>query len=490
MPAPLSLLPPLNAPVERTLRLSEVISALTYALDLTEGQPMGHALRSCLIGMRIADEIGLPRAAQSDLYYALLMKDAGCSTNASKMHQILGSDEIRAKRDVKTTDWSKVGWESLQYALGHVKPGAPFLERMRALYALAANRERNAREMIKMRCERGASIARRLGLSEGTAEAIHSLDELWNGRGQPEGLQGETIPLLSRVMGLAQSVDVFYIEQGANSARDMARLRSGRWFDPALVQAFLSVEARGDLWPEVDRAHELVPSLEVDAQVWEATESVLDRVCMAFADIIDAKSPFTYRHSTGVAGAAVAIGQTLGVSASELYALRRAALLHDIGKLSVPNSILDKPGKLDAAEWEVVKNHPMYSYEILRRAPGLTAYSEIAASHHEKLDGTGYFRGYGAEQLSRQARILVIADIFDALHAKRPYRDALPAEKVLSIMEADVPRALDPECFEALRASHAAAGSIAGDLLRLSHNIDEHQEPTAAAEPARGRISE
>ena len=148
---------------------------------------MGHSARSCVLGMYIAREIGLPLEAQGNLYYALLMKDAGCSTNASRMFQIFGTDDIAAKRDVKTTDWTRLGWESLEYALTHVRTGAPFLERVRGLFELAVNQERNAREVVQIRCERGADIARRIGLPEATAEAIHSLDELVEWRGPSAG---------------------------------------------------------------------------------------------------------------------------------------------------------------------------------------------------------------------------------------------------------------------------------------------------------------
>src|ERR1700676_3093565 len=125
-----------------TVRVSQIISALSYALDLTEGRPMGHSVRSCILGMRLAGHIGVPVADQPDLFYALLLKDAGCSSNASKLFHILAADEIRAKRDVKLTDWTKVGWESLQYALTHVATGAPFLERVRTLIQVAAKQQK------------------------------------------------------------------------------------------------------------------------------------------------------------------------------------------------------------------------------------------------------------------------------------------------------------------------------------------------------------
>src|SRR6202451_350046 len=180
-----------------TLRVSQIISTLSYALDLTEGRPMGHSVRTCILGMRLADHIGLPASDKGNLFYALLLKDAGCSSNASRLFHILAADEIRAKRDVKLTDWTRVGWESLQYALTHVATGAPFLERVRTLVRVAARQQKESCELVKIRCERGASIARRIGFSEPVALAIHSLDEQWNGRGYPEGLREQEIPEFS-----------------------------------------------------------------------------------------------------------------------------------------------------------------------------------------------------------------------------------------------------------------------------------------------------
>ncbi len=457
------------------IRVAEVISALSFALDLTEGQPMGHSVRSCVFGMRLAEEIGVPLAMRSDLYYALLMKDAGCSSNAARMVQILGTDDIKAKGDVKTTDWTRVGWESLQYALSHVRTGAPFLERVRALFSVAINQKENAKALVQIRCERGAAIARRIGFSEATATAIHSLDELWNGTGQPDGLRGEEIPLFSRIMSLAQTVTVFHTAQGAAAAVEVARKRSGRWFDPDLVKAFCSLAKKETLWADVEDAAKCVIKLEPPDGVLESTEANLDNICLAFADVIDAKSPFTYRHSAGVAGTAVAIGRTLAMSESEVTLLRRAALLHDIGKLSVSNSILDKPGKLTDAEWAVVRKHPDYSHQVLKRIPNFGDLSEIAASHHEKLDGSGYYRNLDAAHLSLPSRILVVSDIYDALAARRPYRDALPLETVIEIMRKDAPKALDSTCFDALKSSTEIGKSVTQDLLKLSANVQTLQ---------------
>jgi putative nucleotidyltransferase with HDIG domain len=377
-------------------------------------------------------------------------------------------------------DWTRTGWESIQYAVSHVKTGASFLERVRALFDMAVNQKANAKILHQMRCERGASVARKIGLSEESANAINCLNEHWNGLGQPQGLRGQEIPLLSRVMNVAQTADIFYSRGAtpdASGAVEIIRRRSKRWFDPAVVKGFCSVASRQTLWQDLDNANTRVLELEPSAESIELNDTTLDNICVAFAEVIDAKSPFTYRHSNGVAAAAVAISKTLSLSDGEVAFMRRAGLLHDIGKLSVPNTILDKPDKLTEGEWDVVRRHPFYSWEVLRRIPGFHDLAEIAAAHHEKLDGSGYFRKMTGETLSLRARILVVADIYDALAAKRPYRDALPLETVLGIIGKDVPRALDPSCFEALKFT----ADSAPDLLSKSSPLfttEEHHVKT------------
>jgi HD-GYP domain-containing protein (c-di-GMP phosphodiesterase class II) len=444
---------------ESTIRMSEIISALSYALDLTEGQPMGHSVRSCMIGMRIARQIGLPAGEQADLYYSLLLKDAGCSSNSSRLFHILNADEIRAKRDVKTTDWTRVGWESLHYALTHVASGQPFLERMQRLFQVAATQQRDSCDLVKIRCERGAHIAKKLGFADSVASGIQSLDEHWNGRGYPHGLRKTDVPIFSRIANLAQTLEVFHSARGPAAAIDAVRRRSGRWFDPELVKVAISLSATGALWLGLDERDVIQKALllEPEQRRMNADEDAIDNICSAFAEIIDAKSPFTYRHSNGVADAALDIGRCFGFSVRDLKLLRRAALLHDVGKLSVSNEILEKPGKLTAEEWKVVRDHPYHTFQILNRIPGFEDLAAEAAAHHEKLDGSGYWRGWNETQLSTFSRILVVADIFDALRAKRPYRDSLPLEKVFEIMRADSPRALDLPCLEALIATKTGA---------------------------------
>ncbi|HYW07235.1 MAG TPA: HD domain-containing phosphohydrolase, partial [Longimicrobium sp.] len=310
-------------------------------------------------------------------------------------------------------------------------------------------------ELVQTRCERGADIARMLELAEPTAEAIRALDEHWDGSGKPVGLQGDSIPLLARIASLAQTVDVFLTAFGRDAALAMASERSGRWFDPTLVRALESTRGDTAFW---ERLHE--PDLRADVAAVEpadrllvADEDRLDRIAEAFARVIDAKSPYTFRHSEGVAEYAVATARGLGFSAHELRELRRAALLHDIGKLGVSNLILDKPGRLTDEEMAAVRLHPEYTERILGRVARFRHLAWVAAAHHERMDGSGYHRGVRAGTLPIAARVLAVADVCEALSAARPYRDALPREEVLRIMRELVSTALCPESFSALEAA-------------------------------------
>ena len=142
----------------------------------------------------------------------------------------------------------------------------------------------------------------------------------------------------------------------------------------------------------------------------------------------------------------------LGVLPTRLRRLRRAATLHDIGKLGVSSAILEKPGKLDEAEWAVVRTHASHTQAILGRIGALADLAPIAASHHERLDGKGYPLGLEASALSRETRIITLCDVYDALTAERPYRAAMPVGRALEVMAGEVGGALDPEGFEALTA--------------------------------------
>jgi putative nucleotidyltransferase with HDIG domain len=294
-----------------------------------------------------------------------------------------------------------------------------------------------------------------LFLSETTALAIRSLDEHWDGRGMPDGLCGEEIPLAARILCLAQTVEVFHTDGGVKAARAMAKRRRGHWFDPALVDAFLGFCDDQEFWAALESP---------DVSEWEppdlalaGDDARLDRIAEAFAKVIDAKSPFTARHSERVAEIANGIAEVLGFDADERRILRRAGLLHDIGKLAVSNRILDKPGRLTDEEFQVVQTHPTHTLHILKRAPCFAPLAELAANHHEKLDGSGYPRSLGAEDLDLPMRVLAVADVYEALTADRPYRGPLSVDEALAIIELEVPHRLDAEVRRALEIHLSSA---------------------------------
>lgn len=437
-----------------SVSVAEVFSALSFALDITEGHPFGHALRTCLIGMRLAKRMGLPMVDQRDLYYALMLKDVGCSSNAARVFELFGGDERVAKRDLRQVDWANY-FKAARFALAHAAPGASWFERACRVAGLAAAGPREAARLVETRCVRGAGIVTRLGFSPQVAAALHALDEHWDGHGYPRGLRGPEIPLLARLMGLAQTLEVFSALEGPQAALEVACERSGRWFDPSLVGAAQEMESDLAHWCSLDEhaLQQAVRDCEPGDAALLAGPGTLDRIAEGFAAVVDAKSPYTATHSARVTDIAIGIAQHLELPDAELDELRRAGLLHDLGKLSIPNSILDKPGALSAEEWELVRLHPFFTQCVLERIRGFGSLAVVAGSHHERLDGRGYHRQLRGEAIPRGGRVLAVADMFEALTADRPYRPAMPEETALRILEGERGVGLDPECLDALIAT-------------------------------------
>jgi putative nucleotidyltransferase with HDIG domain len=434
------------------MRLSEAIGMLSYALDLTEGQPPGHCIRCCWIGLHIGRRLGLDTGRLSDLYYTLLLKDAGCSSNAARLWQLYGGDDRLVKHDYKTVD-SQSLLQLGQFVLHHSGPGEALRSRVQRVIQMVRHGDELATELIQTRCERGADIVRRIGFSDAVASGVYCLDEHWNGKGRSGGLRGDAIPLNARVALLAQVLDVFHTVGGPKAARDEARRRSGTWFDPTLVDALEAVASEPRFWEALgqDGLDARVAALEPVAHAVMIDEERLDIIAEAFADIIDAKSSFTGGHSRRVTRYADAVAEQLGLSASRRRWLRRGALLHDIGKLGVSSGILDKPGRLDAAELAAMQRHAVLSEEILLRLSVFRDLAPMAAAHHERLDGKGYPKGIGGDAIALETRIITVADIFDALTAGRPYRGPTPTGETLRIMDGDVGTAIDPRCLDALK---------------------------------------
>jgi HD-GYP domain-containing protein (c-di-GMP phosphodiesterase class II) len=450
------------------VRVSEVLAALSFALDLAESQPMGHALRTCLIGMRIAERLDLGLGSRRDLYYALLLKDMGGSSRSAGVFALFGGDDREAMHGLRRVDPTR-RFGVARVAMALDAPGRSWLARARRAAALVGRGPSAAQDLAEARSIHGGELVERMGLGARVAAAVRALDERWDGSGRPDGLVSGQVPMLARVVAVAQALESNATAGGAALALQVVRARSGRWFDPTVVEASRGME------PFLTEAcalggralHEAVAEAEPGGAALIAGPGTLDRIAQGFADAVDAKSPFTAEHSRRVTAQALRIARHLGFERAALDDLRRAALLHDIGKLSLPNAILDKPGPLTADEWDAVRMHPYYTQRVLEHVRGFERLARIAGAHHERLDGHGYHRGLRATALLPESRVLAVADVYDALTSERPYRPALPDPVALRLMEKDRGTGLCPEAFDALvdlleRDAEADGGEAAG----------------------------
>ena len=246
--------------------------------------------------------------------------------------------------------------------------------------------------------------------------AIRSLDEHWDGGGHPDGLAGDQIPLLARIMGLAQTVEVFWQKGGAEAACTVAAERDGAWFDPELVVALMTLRNDDTFWESL-RSKDLaaaVKLLEPHEMHRNADDAALDRLAEGFGQVIDAKSPWT--HSSGVADVSTGVAGVLGLDTERLREPRRERCsTTSASSASQPDP--RQARKLTSDELTQMRRHPEFTGQILGHVKVFSQFSEMAASHHERLDGRGYHRGISGRELSLEVRILAVADMHEALAA-------------------------------------------------------------------------
>lgn len=433
------------------VRLAEILGALSRALDLTEGQPPGHCVRGCWIGVNVGRQLGMNDTQLKDLYYTMLLKDLGCSSNAARVCELYLADDLSFKRDFKLVNGSLP--QVLRFVLSHTGANTDLAQRFRSIISVLQHGGELSRELIETRCQRGAEIVRQMHFSEQVAGGILDLDEHWDGGGKPLGRAGPDISLFARIALLAQVADVLHASRGRAAACAEIESRAGGWFDPAVVAAFAEVARSDAFWETLvrDDLEKIVLQMEPGQDAILADEEYLDDIAQAFARVIDAKSPFTSGHSERVALFTELIAEEMGLVGQRRRWLRRAALLHDIGKLGVSNSVLDKPGKLDESEWVAVRRHAELSEQILARISTFADVAKVAGAHHERLDGKGYPRGIKGDEIDLETRIVSTADVFDALTADRPYRAAMPASRALAILWEGAGLSHDARCIEALQ---------------------------------------
>ncbi len=407
--------PPLTAaspiPEVASQRLTELLSALSVVLDSAERRPDGHALRAGYLSARIAAELSLPDERRSTLLFAGLLSDVGTIGPA-------------AEPDPGATRSRRGG-----------------LSRYR----------RDTTPAYLSRPHRARAVVATLGLPATIADAVAAADERWDGRG-PGHTRGDTISRDGRLVALAAAVAATGPAASAADIDRMLRVERGRSLDPGLVDEVLRMGRKG-LWADLaapsllERLLDLEP---LDTIRW-THDGHLDSVAVAFADVVDTRTPRMGRHGRRVAAFAVRTGTELGLDTRVLTELRRAALLHDIGKLLVPIATLEKPAELTEAERRVVDEHARTGAAVLARSRAFARLAPLIVAHHERLDGNGMFPAVADESVALAARVVALSDRYEAMTAERPYRPLLSPSQVWSILDEVVGEPMSRVALRALR---------------------------------------
>jgi HD-GYP domain-containing protein (c-di-GMP phosphodiesterase class II) len=432
--------------------LPEVLAALTYALDLAAHEHSGYTLRTCIIGMNLARRLRLQRDQATDLFYALLLNGLGTSRERHATCEWMGMDEALCGHALRGFDWTRLGRTRIRFLMRYAFRDKSPVRRAFGIASLLSRRQ-IAPALQRRRSAAGIRLARKLGMSPGTMDALQGMDERWDGSGLPQGYVFEAVPLLSQICCVAQDLAAFGDTLSHADAVTLIERHSGRRYDPGVAVAVITTHESRTLWTGTDQEDLMAEVLARDPQPQSmpCDDDALEEICSSVADTIDSRSKYTTLHSHGVAQAATHIGVEMQLTEREMKTLRCAALLHDIGKLSVPAEVLDQEGPLTPAQRSAVRQSPMESYTILRRIRSFESIALLTKTHHERLDGSGYPDGLQDHQISRLARILAMADSYDALSSQRPFREDYAEAEVLQLLEAQIPQALDAATFEALK---------------------------------------
>lgn len=410
-----------------SLRLAEVVAALSLATDLGMGQPLEHALRSCILTVRLGETLGFCESDLRVAYYQALLRYIGCNMETHLLAAIVG-DELAFRLDFvplyygSTSEVFGLMVRSIRQANLGTSPLHLTQKIARGILAWP-----ELKESLYGHCQIASRFAARLGFEEAIEQALIQSFERWDGRGVPGQFKGEDIAPAVRLVTLAHDIIAFYRLGGVEATVAMARERKGTAHDPTMVEVFCRQATSLLAGLDDEPSWELVLSLEPGTCL-SLSEEQFDAACLALADFADVKSPYTLGHSRGVAELAAQAARHCGLPATDVVTIRRAGLVHDIGCVGVSTSIWSKPGPLSEREWERVRMHPYYTERILARPPALAHLGMLASLHHERLDGSGYHRGVPASLLSPAARILAAADVYHAMIELRSYRPAKTPE--------------------------------------------------------------
>jgi HD-GYP domain-containing protein (c-di-GMP phosphodiesterase class II) len=441
------------------LRLAELMASLSLAIDLGTGQPMEWVIRSTLLGVRLAEEMRLSEAEQSEVYYLSLLRHIGCTANAHSDAEMFG-DELQVAEGM-TLDMDDMP-AMLGFVLRSAGKTKPFPQRLQHIARLLSAGPGAAESNHTAHCEVAERLAAMLTFGEHTQKNLRQIYARWDGKGIPKNLKGESISLPARVIHIAQDAASFFHLGGLEMAVEVARNRSGRQFDPVLVDVFC--KRASDLCEGLDAASswDAILTAEPGAPL-TLSEKDFDSASQAVADFTDLKSPFTLSHSRHVAEVAEAAARYCRLPESDIAAIRRAGLIHDIGRVGVSASIWGKNGALTDAEWERVRLHPYYTERIFTRAESLAPLGALASQHHERVDGSGYHRRLPGMSLVQISRLLAAADAYCAMTELRPHRSALSPDQAAE------------ELRRESKASHLDAQAVDDVLSAAGHHIEKRR---------------
>jgi HD-GYP domain-containing protein (c-di-GMP phosphodiesterase class II) len=436
------------APLNDDVRLADLLAGLSLISDLGLGLPPENAMRSCLVGAALARKIDLHEREVADVFYTSLFQHIGCTGYAHETY-LVWIDDIAANRAARRTNFADPKDLFMSY-LPTLTRGMSARQRARVASNFFTKGPTFLKRFTTATCEVAAQTARRLGLSDGVQRGLHQVFEWWNGRGAPQGLKGDDIALVGRVAFVGGTAAEYDMLGGPELAIEAVRRRSGTIFDPAVADAFVTHAAEllevASIGDPRERLLEAEPK-----PVRLISEAQLPQVATVFGDIADLKIPFTHGHSAGVARLARAAGEKLGLDPTALLQLHVAALLHDLGRIGIPDVIWEKPGKLTTADWEQIRLHPYHSERILSCSPVLQPMAVLAGMHHERMDGSGYHRGCTAAQIPVPTRVLAAADVLQAMMQSRPHRDALTLDEAAERIHDEAREGrLDPDAVVAV----------------------------------------
>jgi HD-GYP domain-containing protein (c-di-GMP phosphodiesterase class II) len=452
---------PSSASSSTALPLSELLGVLSFGADLGMGQPMEHVLRQSMIALGLAERIGLGAEELDAVYFGSLLAWVGCHIDAYEQAKWFG-DETALKGDARRVDFATPASRPL-FMLRHVGGGEPLHRRAALVPGVLGDARRAAGSMVDNHWRATDDLMERLGLDPLVRTTVEQSFERWDGRGAPKGAGGDELLVTSQVVNLSDVVGVYHHAGGVDAAVSVARERAGTQFSPEIVGTFAA--AADSLFAELDAADpwQAVMAAEQSSRYW-LTHAGLDAALEAVADFVDVKSPFTIGHSRGVAALAERAAGHYGLDARDTTLLRRAALVHDLGRLGVPNSIWDKPGPLSPAERERARMHVYLTERMLAASPTLAPLGAVAGQHHERLDGSGYPRGLTAGDITPAGRILAAADGYQARLEPRPHRPAQSAEQAAADLREEV---------RAGRIDGDAAGAV---LAAAGHRTAKRRE--------------